>query len=578
MITLPSYVNGLFVEMNDEGAWEWIPSDFKVLYGGRSGAKSETLGTLLLLRCLSSKTHNIIARRTEVEIIDTVLPMMKYLIERTQLESFFTMKAFDIKATNGSTISFVGMLDRWEKVKGMNHIDVFWYEEANTLPEQAYDVLLPSIRKKGSEIWFSFNPYSRDDVVYKKFVLQKPPPNTLIKKVSWKDNDFHDEKMERLRLQALHEDPLKYVHVWEGELMQGSESSYWKADLLERMTLDSYTHELVRVVIAVDPATTHAEASNEYGIIAVGEGYDNKYYILEDCSGVMTPQTFIDIIDTLHFKYQADCVVVETNQGGDFIKHAILAHNPHILVQEVKASRSKHLRALPVAQISEQERLFFVGHNYGEIKTQMMLMTHQGYQGKKGESPDRLDALVWGIYYLGNLAESDTINTIFKPDFFVVGEEGQSIGRITYAYIGNKHFCVMSVEGLYIKEKMNIKIHSFDIGLRETFTEFVLSTKKSITLINTKNARALVRVLESNGINVKLSDEDYLNEQIAEIKVSATLPYFEQQRIGVASEELKTRLLQYIAKYTYGTKIENVAVDCITATVANVWQIEEEEY
>lgn len=577
MITLPSYVEGLFIEQNADGEWEWIPSDFKVLYGGRSGAKSETLGTLLLLRCLNAKTHNIIARRTEVEILDTVLPMMKYLIERTQLSSFFDVKQFEIKANNGSSISFVGMLDKWEKVKGMNHIDVFWYEEANTLPEQAYDLLLPSIRKKNSEIWFSFNPYSRDDVVYKKFVLQEPPPNTIIKKVSYLDNDFHDEKMERLRLQSLQEDPLKYTHVWEGELMQGSESSYWKSDLLERMTLDEYRYGYIRVVIAVDPATTHQEASNEYGIIVVAEGYDGKYYILEDASGIMTPQYFIDTIDILHLKYQAECVVVETNQGGDFIKHAILVHNPHIVVREVKASKSKHLRALPVAQISEQGRLFFIGHAYGTLKTQMMLMTSQGYQGKKGESPDRLDALVWGVYYLANLAESDTINTIFKPEFFLVREGGNKIGRATYAFIGTKHFCVIGIEGLSMNGKRAIRVTSFDIGLRETFAEFALSLKKKMTLVNTKNARAFVNVLEGNGVPVRLTDIDYLAEQHTEIKVSATLPYFEQQLIWVESEELKTRLLQHIARYTYATKIENVAVDCITAIVANVWEIENDK-
>ena len=577
MITLPSYVDDLFIYRNDDGDWEWIPSDFKVLYGGRSGAKSETLGTLLLLRCLNAKTHNIIARRTEVEILDTVLPMMKYLIERTKLSNFFTIKQFDIKGHNGSTISFVGMLDKWEKVKGMNHIDVFWYEEANTLPEQAYDLLLPSIRKKNSEIWFSFNPYSRDDVVYKKFILQDPPPNTIIKRVSYLDNDFHDEKMERLRLQSLQEDPLKYTHVWEGELMQGSESSYWKADLLERMTLDEYKYGYVRVVIAVDPATTHAEASNEYGIIVVAEGFDGKFYILEDASSVMTPQFFIDTIDVLHLKYQAECVVVETNQGGDFIKHAILVHNPHIVVREVKASKSKHLRALPVAQISEQGRLFFIGHTYGALKTQMMLMTSQGYQGKKGESPDRLDALVWGVYYLGNLAESDTINTIFKPEYFEVKKDGNSIGRATYAFIGSKQFCMIGIEGLSINGKRAIRVTSFDIGTRETFAEFALLQKKKITLVNTKNARAFVNVFEGNGIAVRLTDRDFLGEQLTEIKVAATLPYFEQSLVQVESEALKTRLLQYISRYTYGTKIENVAVDCITAIVANVWEIEDEE-
>lgn len=168
--------------------------------------------------------------------------------------------------------------------------------------------------------------------------------------------------------------------------------------LWSQSVLDSYrvreAPELERIVVAVDPAVTNEEDSDEHGIVVAGIDEDQTGYLIEDSSMQGTPLEWARAAVKMASTHDADGVVVEVNQGGDMVAHVLRSIAPNLNIIEVRATRGKHVRAEPISALYEQGRVRHVG-NYPQLESQMTQMTTSGYQG--GGSPDRLDALVWAF-------------------------------------------------------------------------------------------------------------------------------------------------------------------------------------
>lgn len=149
---------------------------------------------------------------------------------------------------------------------------------------------------------------------------------------------------------------------------------------------------LRRVVIAIDPATTATGDSDETGIIAVGLGSDKLIYVLEDGSGVYSPLAWAGTGVRLYHKHKADRLVAEKNQGGDMVETTIRQVDRSVSYKGVTATRGKYTRAEPVAALYEQAR---VRHLPGLEVLESQMTSWSAGTGQK--SPDRIDALVWGI-------------------------------------------------------------------------------------------------------------------------------------------------------------------------------------
>jgi len=168
--------------------------------------------------------------------------------------------------------------------------------------------------------------------------------------------------------------------------------------LWRQSTLDTYrvseAPEIGRTVIAIDPAVTNTEDSDEHGICVAGIGPDQTGYFLEDASMSGSPNEWAAAAIAKSKEYGADGVVVEVNQGGDMVAHVLRTIAPALNIIEVRASRGKHVRAEPIASLYEQGRIRHVGQ-FPELEGQMTQMTTQGYEGDG--SPDRVDAMVWAM-------------------------------------------------------------------------------------------------------------------------------------------------------------------------------------
>jgi phage terminase large subunit-like protein len=150
---------------------------------------------------------------------------------------------------------------------------------------------------------------------------------------------------------------------------------------------------LVRIVIAIDPAISKTEDSDETGILVVGLGVDLHAYVLADLSGKYTPAEWAKKAIGAFHSMQADRIVAEVNQGGDLVKANLCTVDARVPFKAVRASRGKRTRAEPIAALYEQGRVHHVGV-FAKLEDQMVawdpVMTPH-------DSPDRMDALVWGI-------------------------------------------------------------------------------------------------------------------------------------------------------------------------------------
>ena len=193
----------------------------------------------------------------------------------------------------------------------------------------------------------------------------------------------------------------------DAEILDDAPGALWS-----RRGLDDYrvrkAPPLKRIVVAVDPAVTSGENANETGIIACGLGEDGHGYVLDDGSGVYQPDEMGRRVVAMYRKWDADKVVIEVNNGGELFRPILRAVAANLPMQEVRASRGKFVRAEPISAIYEQGRVHHVG-TFAALEDQMTVFTadRSDMEDRGYDSPDRADALVWGMTSLfPQIAES----------------------------------------------------------------------------------------------------------------------------------------------------------------------------
>lgn len=185
-----------------------------------------------------------------------------------------------------------------------------------------------------------------------------------------------------------------------GEILLDMPGALWTYDLIEQNRVGTIPH-FRKIVVAVDPATTSHEDSDETGIVVCGLGVNDIGYVLEDASGRYTPNEWAQKVAQLYHKWEADRVVAEVNNGGDLVESNLRTAFRNLPVRQVRASRGKIRRAGPVAALYEQGKVKHHGM-FGVMEDQMCTYTddREHVQGGKHvamPSPDRMDAMVWGI-------------------------------------------------------------------------------------------------------------------------------------------------------------------------------------
>lgn len=192
-------------------------SRYKVLHGGRGGAKSWGIARALLLKGSQAKLRILCTREIQNSIKDSVHKLLSDQIEAMGLGDFYDVLETEIRGKNGTEFIFAGLSKQTiQSIKSYEGIDICWVEEAQNVSKNSWKVLSPTIRKPGSEIWVSFNPELDTDETYKRFVTN-PPPDSIVIEINYHDNPWFPPELEAERLHCLATEPDDYDNIWEGK-------------------------------------------------------------------------------------------------------------------------------------------------------------------------------------------------------------------------------------------------------------------------------------------------------------------------------------------------------------------------
>jgi phage terminase large subunit len=216
----------------------FTPKRYKVAHGGRGSAKSWGFARGLLIQAFQRPLRILCTREIQKSIKQSVHRLLADQIEAMGLSAFYEVLETEIRGRNGSLFIFAGLSDQTaESIKSYEGVDICWVEEAQAVTRRSLDILIPTIRKEGSEIWFSFNPELDTDEVFARFVLDTPE-NAVVIEMNWRDNPWFPEVLDQERQEFLRQVELgkrsrdDYENIWEGKCRAAVEGAIYHHEIV----------------------------------------------------------------------------------------------------------------------------------------------------------------------------------------------------------------------------------------------------------------------------------------------------------------------------------------------------------
>ena len=365
---------------------------YKAIYGGRGTAKSHSVASALLAKGMDKTLRILCAREIQLSIKDSVKQLLDDKIEAYGMGEFYTSTRDEIRGANGTLFIFSGLGKMTiDQMKSKEGLDIVWVEEAQTISAKSIEILGPTLREKGSELWFTWNPRNASDPVDQLFRGEIVPEDALIIRMDPKDNPFFPDELSALMEFDKTHKPERFSHIWLGEYEPMAIGAIWNRVII-RQNRRREAPEMGRILVGIDPAISSEEGSNENGIVVGGLGSDGRGYVLDDMTTKGPPGKWANRAWTAFDKWDADAIVIEVNQGGNMCRHTLETIRPGGPIIEVHATRGKHVRAEPISALYDAGQISHIG-TFNELENQMCQMTAGGFEGEG--SPDRVDALVW---------------------------------------------------------------------------------------------------------------------------------------------------------------------------------------
>ena len=378
--------------------------------GGRGSGKSFAVADFLLRLTYQRNEVILFTRYTLSSAHISIIPEFVEKIEWYGLQKDFDITKTEIvNKVTGSRIIFRGIKtssgNQTANLKSITGLTCWVLDEAEELPDETiFDKIDDSIRQVNTQnrVILILNPTFRSHWIYNSFVIS-PRNDVEYIHTSYLNNlknlsESFIEKAERVKLQ----NPMRYENTYMGEWIDHIEGSLWTPEMIKRVGNIS-TENIKRTVIAIDPPAS--KSGDEAGIIGVHEGFDGYYYVFSDRSGNYTPGQWGQIAANEFKAHGANCYVAEKNQGGEMVEYVLRQYDPVNRIKLVHANKGKALRAEPVVSLYERRKVL---HLPGLNRLENEMLT---WIPGQGDSPNRLDALVYGLSELGldNNVENWTI-------------------------------------------------------------------------------------------------------------------------------------------------------------------------
>ena len=293
-------------------------SRYKCIYGGRGSAKSWSVARALLILGAKQVHRILCAREFQNSISQSVHKLLSDQIVELGLIGFYEITQSTIRGANGTEFSFVGLKNNPHNIKSFEGCTIVWVEEAQAVSARSWDILIPTIRAKDSEIWITMNPELESDATYQRFILS-PPENCITRKVNWSDNPWFPEVLDIERRTLQSRDIEAYNTVWEGLCRQTVDGAVFAremqmADLDDRITKVRY--DPTKPVVAVFDLGW-ADSTSIWFVQFIAQEIRLIRYV-EDSQQTMSHylalmQTFGYVYDTLWLPHDAQNKTIGSN-------------------------------------------------------------------------------------------------------------------------------------------------------------------------------------------------------------------------------------------------------------------------
>ena len=382
---------------------------YKLYYGGRAGGKSYAFADCLLLLARQKKLFIACVREVQNSIKDSVYKLLKDRADYYKFDDFIFYEDRIENIVTGSKFVFKGLKDQnKQNIKSLEGVDICWCEESQAITKDSFEVLNPTIRKAGSELWFSMNRENENDAIWRS-IAANPDDQTLIVKVNYYDNPFCPDEMKYLAEKCKADNLDDYMHIWKGEpISLGDYKLFNVKDVREAMIpkMDSSTSPLI---IGLDIA----RAGSDKTVFCLRKGrWVMKFDVIKGYDTVEVADKLTNYIKELH---PARAFLDLGNSGAgvyDIMKargFAGIVKGVNFGGKAIQPDRYKNKRAemyatanewikqeLPV-QLPNDDLLFEELTTIERVKVAgdtLQLEDKELFKKRIGRSPDRADAFV----------------------------------------------------------------------------------------------------------------------------------------------------------------------------------------
>lgn len=286
------------------------PSRYKGAHGGRGSGKSHFFAESLIERCLIHKgTRWDCIREVQKSLEQSVKRLLEDKIQGLGVSHYFQIKQFEIITPGDGIIIFQGMQNHTaDSIKSLEGFDGAWFEEAQNASQRSLDLLRPTIRKEGSELWFSWNPENPTDPIERLLRSDTPPPDSVVVEANWSDNPWFPKVLKDEMEYDRARDPDKYSHVWMGGYVKNSESRVFKNWRVEEFEAEPGTVHRFGADwgFAVDPSVLIRSHIKENRLYVDYEAW------MVGCEIVNLPELFMAVPEAEKWPIVADSARPET--------------------------------------------------------------------------------------------------------------------------------------------------------------------------------------------------------------------------------------------------------------------------
>lgn len=369
------------------------PKRHKIARGGRGSGKSWSIARLLILRAYQHKTRILCVREIQKSIKQSSHRLIKDQIEAMGLAGFFTVTQTGIVGLNGSEFAFAGLQDHTaDTLKSYEGFDVCWVEEAHSVTANSANVLVPTIRAPGSEIWWSYNPDQGEDYIHKQ--AEQPGADTIVVTINWDQNPWFPAELdsERLKMKAFNDD--LYQHIWEGKCRSAA-GLIFKRRWFRRYKLGEHALPLSMYMStdyagAPDPDEPDREPDfNEFGVAGLGQTgalwFVDWFSAQDDADGWIPPMLGLIKKHEPRAMFEEKGAILRSIDGA--ISRAMQRAKIYAYRHPIASATSKADRALGFAAYASTNDVWVPDCDWGDRLINQLC----AFTGQDGKTDDMVD-------------------------------------------------------------------------------------------------------------------------------------------------------------------------------------------